>query len=112
MNYVVFYFLKDQVELFQLAAVLQTGGHDIDAGGFNTAVAQDVRQLGDVLFDAIKGPGEELAQIVGKHFGWIYSGNCAELFHLRPNITSVKGSAGSGNKDYPIADAAFFCIVQ
>ena len=39
-----------------------TGGHDINPRGINAAVPQDVRQLGDVFLNAVKGPGKQFAK--------------------------------------------------
>ena len=60
--------LRQQPQPLQLPPVLLPGGHDVDARGVDAAVAQDVRQLGDVLFQIVERPGEELAQIVREHF--------------------------------------------
>ena len=51
-----FYFcLYDKPQAFNLAAVLHTSGHNIDPGGIDTAVAQDVGKLGNILFNAAEG---------------------------------------------------------
>ena len=63
----VSFYLYNQPEPFDFSAVLGTGGHNIDPGGVDTAVTQDIRQFSNILFDAVKGPGKELSQIVGKH---------------------------------------------
>ena len=74
-NYVDF--LYDQPKAFDFSAVLGSGGHDIDSGGVDAAVSQNIRQLRNVLLDAIKGSGKELAQIVGKNLGRIDAGYLA-----------------------------------
>ena len=56
--------LKDQSQALYFPAVLHTGGHDIDSGGVDAAVAQNVRQLGNVLFKTVEGAGEQLAQCI------------------------------------------------
>ena len=63
--------------------MLGAGGHDIDAGSIDTAVAQNVRQLGDVLFDSIKGPGEQFSQIMMKHLRFFYARSAAQAFICR-----------------------------
>ena len=50
------------MELFQLTAVLLSGGHDIDTGGIDAAVAQNICQLGNVLFDAIECAGKQAVE--------------------------------------------------
>ena len=41
--------------------MLGSSGDDINSGGVNAAVAQDIRQLSDILLNAVKRPGEQLA---------------------------------------------------
>ena len=50
--------------------MFDAGGHDIDSCSIDAAVAQDVCQLGNVLFDAVESAGKELAQVVGENFGF------------------------------------------
>ena len=66
-NYVVSFCLYDKTQTFNLPVVLHTSGHDIDPGGVDTAVAQNVGQLGDILLDAVEGSGEQLPQVMGKY---------------------------------------------
>ena len=48
------------------------GGHNIDSGGIDAAVPQNIRQLCNILLNAVESTGKELPQIVGKDFGRIY----------------------------------------
>ena len=57
--------------MFQLSAMFRTGGNDVEACRVNAAVAENIRQLGDVFFKAIKDSCEEMTQIVWKYFLWI-----------------------------------------
>ena len=43
-------------------------GNDVDACGINTAVAENICQLGDVFFKAIENSCKKVAQIVWKYF--------------------------------------------
>ena len=45
------------------------GGHNIDPGCINAAVTQDIRQLCNILLNAVESTGKELPQIVGKDLG-------------------------------------------
>lgn len=54
----------DQSHTLQISAVFCSGGDDIDAGRFDTAVAKDIRQLGNVLFEAVENAGEQVPQVV------------------------------------------------
>ena len=81
--------LYNQPQPFDLSAVFGAGGHNIDPGGINAAVSQDIRQLRNVLLDPVKSPGKELPQIMWKHFRRINSYRHTEPLHLRPDITAV-----------------------
>ncbi len=63
-NYVVL--LYHQPQPFYFLPVLPAGGHDINPCGINTAVTQDICQLGDILFHSIKRPCEEFPQVMRK----------------------------------------------
>ena len=49
---------EHQLQPFQLTAVLLSCGHQVDAGGFNAGMAQDVRQLCNVLVDPVINRGK------------------------------------------------------
>ena len=53
----------------QLPDVLRAGGAEVDAGGVDGTVAQNVRQLHDVPAEGVKRACKEVAQIVGEHPG-------------------------------------------
>lgn len=81
--------LYHQSQPFDFPAMLDASTHNVDPGGVDAAVAQNVRQLGNVLFNAVKRPGEQLAQIVGKDLAGLHPRRFTELFHIRPDITPV-----------------------
>ena len=88
--------------------MLHTCGHDIDPGGVDAAVAQDIRQLGDILFDAVKGPGKKLPQIVGEYFGCLYLSFFAKLLHLSPDAGAVYRHAAFVYEDHTVFDFSLF----
>ena len=55
------YVALQQIQPFNPFAMLIAGGDDVDSGGVNVAVSQQIRQNGDVLFCFVKGAGEELS---------------------------------------------------
>ena len=65
-------FLYNQSQPLNFSPVLGSGGHDVDAGGVDAAVAQNVGQPGDVLFNAVEGAGEQFAEIVGEYLAGLY----------------------------------------
>ena len=92
--------------------MLYAGGHDIDPGRFDAAVAENIRQLGDILFQAVKGAGEQLPQVVWKHLRWADIGAGAEPFHFGPDIAWVQRSARPGAENAPAFDTGLFRVIQ
>ena len=86
--------------------------HNIDPGGVDTAVSQNICQLGNVLFDAVEGPGEELPQVVGKHLAFPDTGGFAQLLHQPPDPAAVERFAVSAHKDRARSDAPALCVIQ
>ena len=84
-----FSFLYDKTQPLDLTPVFRSGGHNIDSGGVDGAVTQNVGKLCDIFFDAVKGPGEEFSQIVGKDLGRLYPGRFTQLFHSSPDVAAV-----------------------
>ena len=81
--------LYNQPEFLNFASVFAARSHDINSGGIDAAVTQNIRQLCNVLFQSIECPGKELAQIVWKDLGMLHTGFLTELFHLRPNVAPI-----------------------
>lgn len=71
--------------------MLPARGDDIDPGGVDAAVAQNIRQPGDVMVDGVELPGEQVAQVVGEHFLRVHPGALAEVLHHPPDIGTVQG---------------------
>ena len=44
--------------MLHIALMLLARGADINSCGIDAAVSQDIRKLGNILFDTIKGAGE------------------------------------------------------
>ena len=55
------FFLYDKSQLLYFSAMLHARAHDVDPGGVDGAVAQNVCQLGNILFQSIEGSGKELS---------------------------------------------------
>ena len=108
---IMWFFLYYKSQAFDLAAVLKTGGHDIDSGGVNGAVSQNIRQLSDIFFNAVKCPCEQLAQIVGEDLRSLHTSNLAKLFHRSPNITAIECFAGPRNKDGSSSNAVSLGVI-
>ena len=92
--------------------MLCTGGHNIDSRGIDAAVAKNIRQLGNVLFDTVECPGKQLAQIMGKNFGCRYSGLSAKLLHLPPDAAPIQWLAILSTENHAAGDTVSFCVIE
>ena len=108
----VFYFLHHQMHFFQLPAMFVSRGDDIDAGGVDAAVAQEVRQLCDVLLNGVERAGKKLVQIMGKHLPRFYPRSLTKPLHLRPDVAAVQRSAAFGAEDKPADNARPLGVAQ
>lgn len=61
-------FLYDQAHTFHTSAMFVTTCYYVNSCGINAAVAENVGKFSDVFFNAVKGAGEQVAQIVRKYF--------------------------------------------
>ena len=71
----------------------------VDARRFDARMAQNIRELDDVLVCAIKRRREQMAQVVREDFPCIHTRAGSQLFHFRPNLISRHGLAAFGAKD-------------
>ena len=83
--------LQHQAHTLETAAVLGAGGADVDTGGVDAAVAQQIGQLGQVLVQPVERAGEQVAEVVGKHFFVGDAGGAAQGLHLAPDVAAVQG---------------------
>ena len=66
--------LGHQTQFFQLPGVFRAGGHEIDSGGIDGGMAQNVRQLDDIPADFIEYRSEQVPEIVREDLGRFYPG--------------------------------------
>ena len=79
--------------------MLVAGGDDINARGVDTAVAEDVRELCDVLLQPVKRASEQMAQIMRKHLVGVDVRVLTQRLHLPPDIRTADRLAAAGDKD-------------
>ena len=106
------FFLYDQPQPLDLMTVLRAGGQQVDPSGLDGAVAQNIRQLHYVLTGPVKGPGEQVPQIVGKDLSRRHTGGAAQPLHLRPNLCAGQPFSASGEKDLAGGDFLFPGVLQ
>lgn len=92
--------------------MLHAHRHDVDAGRIDAAVAQNVRQLRDILLHSVERTGKQLAQVVRKDLAGLHPRLFAERLHLRPDIASIEQLSAPGDENRAGADAAFLCVGQ
>ena len=84
-----FFIWENQSQAFDHLAVFPSRAHNIDPGGIDAAVAQNIRKLGNVLIQIIKSSGKQLPEIVGKYFLHCHVGPLAQPLHPGPNAAPV-----------------------
>ena len=69
-------------------SLFSRGFTEVNAGGFNAGMAQDVRQLCNVLVDPVINRGKQMPEIMGKYLGGLHIGFLTEPLHLSPDLAS------------------------
>ena len=87
-----------QPHIFHTLTVFIAGGNDINSCGVDTAVTENIGKLGNILFNPVKHPCEQMPQIMGKHFLRIYACLLTKPFHLPPDICTAYRFACAGDK--------------
>lgn len=62
------------------------GSDDIDPGGVDIAMPQNIRQFCDIVVDTVKCTGEQVAQRMRKYLAWRDICLFAKGFHFPPDI--------------------------
>ena len=78
-----------QPHIFYTLTVFVTGSDNINSCGVDTTVTENICELSNVLFDAVKCSCEKVTQIMGKHLLRIYPCLLAKAFHFTPNVGSA-----------------------
>ena len=79
--------------------MLRHARNKVNARRFDARMAEDIRQLDDLLVCAIKCRREQVAQIVRENFPCVDTCAGAQLFHFRPTLIYRHGLAAFGAKD-------------
>ena len=79
--------------------MLRHARNKVNARRFDARMAEDIRQLDDLLVCAVKRRCEQMAQVVRKDLPCVDTCAGAQLFHFRPNLISRHGLAAFGAKD-------------
>ena len=65
--------------------MFDTRGNDINARRVDAAVTENVGELGNILFNTVEHPREQMPQVVREYLTRIDIGVRAEFFHLSPD---------------------------
>ena len=92
------------------SAVFIAGGNDINSCCVDTAVAKNIRQFGDILFDTVKHSCKQVAQVVRKDLLRIDIGFSAQRFHFTPNIGAAYWLARPCHKNHAVFYLLLRCV--
>ena len=90
------YFLYYQPHIFHVLTVFIASGDNINSCRVDAAVAENICELCNILFDTIESACEQVAQIVWKNLLRIYSCLLTQAFHFPPNVSTAHWLAGTG----------------
>ena len=62
-----FFRLNYQPHILHTVAVSRSGGDNINSGRVDAAVTENIRKLGNILFNSVKHTGKQVAQIMRKY---------------------------------------------
>ena len=79
--------------------MLFPGGDQVDSGGLNGAVSQNICQPGDIPAYPVEGGCEQVPQVVGKDLAGFHSRLCTQSLHLRPDLSAGETGPVSGEKE-------------
>ena len=75
---------------FDLAPVGIHAGAGIDAGGIDAAVAQQRSQMVQIVLHPVKGPGEQMVQVMGIYLPPVHPGLVGQPLHHMPDVAPVQ----------------------
>ena len=105
-------FSYHQPHIFELFTMFLAGGYDINPSGIDAAVTEDVGELGDIFFNAVKRAGKQVTKVMRKNFGGVDVCVPAKLFHFSPDVCTADGPARFGDKYRTAVNMVTICIFQ
>lgn len=90
--------------------MLGAGGDEVDAGGLDGRMAENVSELGDVSCGFVINAGKQMPQVVGKDFCFGDVRDSAEAFHLGPDLISCAGFSTHGAENGAVGDFIFASV--
>ena len=102
----------DEAELFHLPLVLRATFHDINAGGVDAGVTEDVSQFRYILLHPVERHGEEVAEVMRKNLAAAHAGGVAQPLKLLPDVGAVQRLSVSGDKYGTGSDVRFAAVSE
>lgn len=102
-------FLYNQPHTFHTLTVLCAGRDNIDSCRVDAAVSENICEFGDILFDIVKYPCEQMSQIVRKDLFGIHLCFKAEVFISRQMFVRLNGLPVRVTKTAP---DVIFCLAM
>ena len=101
-----------QPHIFHTLTVFIAGGNDINSCGVDTAVTENIGKLGNILFNPVKHPCEQMTKVMWEHFLRIYACLLTKPFHLPPDVGATYRFACAGDKNRTCLDFLLRCIAE
>ena len=80
--------------------MFSAGGDDVDAGGVDVGVSQNIGQFRQIPVDGIKAARKQVPQVVRKDLAALHPSLCTERFHHPPDARAVQRPPRAGD-EYP-----------
>ena len=98
--------------MFHPFAVFIAGGNNVYPCRVDTAMTENIGQLCNVLFNAVKNTSEQVAQVVRKDLLRIDIGFFAQRFHFTPNIGAAYWLARPCHKNHAVFYLLLRCVTE
>ena len=85
---------------------------DINSGGIDAAVPENVGKLCKILFKTVEGACKKMPQVVGENLAWVYIRQSAQIFHFPPDVGSAHRPSVAGNEKGARFDVVLRHIVK
>lgn len=86
------------------------GSDDVDPRGIDTAMTENVGELGNILLDAVEYTGEQVAKIMRKNLVRIDACILTEMLHFPPDVRATHRLTGFRYENLSRCDPAPFAI--
>lgn len=86
--------------------------HQVNVGGVDATVAEDIRKAHDVPADAVECSGEQMPQIVGGHLGRLHPRRLAQPLEFVPDLPTRNALPDACEKNLTGSDFLFLGVLH